>query len=103
MKKIIVIVLIILIIFTLLNIRQLVGIPVIGKVTGVENERIIIDGIAYERDYNSGFSSNDKDKYLGVVSNGKIKMRVYSVDGKENADYIYTLWDWEGGIYKRAE
>ena len=103
MKKIIAVALLILVLFALLNIRQFIGIPVIGKITGAENEQIIIDGTTYERDYNSGFSSDNKDKYLGVVRNTKIKMRVYSIDGKENADYIYALWGWEGAIYKRAE
>lgn len=73
----------------------------IGKISGAENDLITIDNVVYELDRNTGFSSADKDRYLGKVSNSKIDMKVYLVKGDTNGDYIYTLWDWEGAFYKK--
>ena len=75
----------------------------IGKISGPENDCITIDNVKYNRDNNHDFSNADKGKYLGKVSNSKITMKVYSVKGDTNGDYIYTLWDWEGAFYKREQ
>jgi len=75
----------------------------IGTIKGLENEYIIIENTTYERDYNSPYSSKDKGKYLGDVTNGNITMGVYSVKGDSEGDNIYALWDWEGGFYVRQD
>lgn len=75
----------------------------IGTVSGIENECITIDNVVYERDNMSGLSRNDKGTYLGKVKNADITMRVYSVKGDTNHEYIYALWEWEGGFYSRTE
>ena len=75
----------------------------IGKISGAENEYITIDDVKYVLDTNHDFSQADKGTYLGKVSNPKITMKVYSVKGDTNGDYIYTLLDWEGAFYKREQ
>ena len=75
----------------------------IGNVSGIENECIIIDDVKYIRDTNNDYSNADKGKFLGVVSNSAITMRVYTVKGDANEEYIYALWDWEGAFYKKQE
>ena len=30
-------------------------------------------------------------------------MRVYTVNGDSNGDFIYALWDWEGNFYVRKD
>ena len=75
----------------------------IGKISGAENEYITIDDVKYVLVTNHDFSQADKGTYLGKVSNSKITMKVYSVKGDTNRDYIYTLWDWEGAFYKREQ
>lgn len=75
----------------------------IGKISGAENEYITIDNVQYVLDTNSGFTQTDKEKYLGKVSNSKITMKVYSVKGDAEGEYIYALWDWEGAFYRREE
>ena len=75
----------------------------IGTISGAENEYITIDGVKYVFDIDSGFSYTDKGKYLGKVSNSKITMKVYSVEGDTDGDYIYTRWDWEGYFYRKTE
>ncbi len=99
MKKLIVSVLLIAIIAVLLNIRQLLYMPVIGTISGAENEKITIGNEVYEKTYDAPVSGSDKGKYLGAVTNSKIKMRVYETS---ESDYIYSLWEWEGAIYRRA-
>ena len=34
------------------------------------------------------------------LKNEKITMKVYSVKGDTEEEYIYTLWDWEGVFYR---
>ena len=75
----------------------------IGKLSGAENEYITIDNVQYVLDTDNDFSNKDKDKYLGQVSNSIITMKVYSVKGDTEGDYIYALWDWEGAFYKREK
>ena len=75
----------------------------IGEVRGAENEYITIDDVKYVLDTNNDFSQVDKGTYLGKVSNTKITMKVYSVKGDTEEEYIYALWDWEGAFYKREQ
>ncbi|MBR2413841.1 MAG: hypothetical protein IKB13_05015 [Clostridia bacterium] len=75
----------------------------IGKISGAENELIIIDDVTYIREHNSGYSNADKGKYLGKVSNTNITMKVYTVKGDSETEYIYTLWNWEGAFYKKEQ
>ena len=80
--------------------------PVIGTVSGAENEFIEIDGITYidadltETDV-SGFSAADRGRYLGVVRNDSATMRVYQVKGDDSRDLLYVRWEWEGKFYIR--
>ena len=76
---------------------------VIGKVTGAENEYICIGDVTYVKDDFNNFDSNDRDEYLGRVTNDEISMRIYSVKGDECEVYIYALWDWEGDFYIRQD
>ena len=99
MKKIITAVLLIVMIVILLNIRQLLYIPVIGMISGAENEKITIGAGIYEKTYDAPVSRSDKGKYLGTVTNSKIKMRVYETP---ETDYVYVMWEWEGAIYRKA-
>lgn len=75
----------------------------IGKVTGAENEYIIIGDVTYVKDDFNNFDSYDRDEYLGGVTNDEISMRIYSVKGDECEDYIYALWDLEGDFYIRQD
>lgn len=75
----------------------------IGKISGAENDLITINDVVYELDRNTDFSNADKGEYLGKVTNSKITMRVYTVKGYKEGNYIYTLWDWEGSFYKKQE
>ena len=75
----------------------------IGKISGTENDCITIGNVKYKRETNHNFSNADKGKYLGKVSNSKITMRVYSVKGGTEGEYIYAFWDWEGAFYKREQ
>ena len=61
--------------------------PIIGTVSGAENEFIVIDGITYIID--------------DLAENGDITMRVYSVKGDDSGNYLYALWEWEGNFYVR--
>lgn len=74
---------------------------VIGTVSGLENERITINDVVYERDLFTDFSRKDRGSYLGKVENNRITMRVYSVKGDNEGDYIYALWEWEGSFYRK--
>ena len=72
----------------------------IGKISGAENEYITINDVKYILDTDNSFSSADKGDYLGRVSNSNITMKVYSVKGDTEKNYIYALWDWEGAFYR---
>ncbi len=61
--------------------------PIIGTVSGAENEFIVIDGITYIID--------------DLAENGDITMRVYSVKEDDSGNYLYALWEWEGNFYVR--
>lgn len=76
--------------------------PPIGRISGAEMDFITIDGCVYEECNDKNYSIRHKGKYLGkvVTDDEKIVFRVYSVKGTD--EYIYRLWDWEGGFYKKV-
>ena len=74
---------------------------VIGTISGADLEYITIQDKTYMLDDANDFSVADKGSFLGVVSNGRDKFRVYSV--KENDQYIYRLWSYDGEFYRLAE
>ena len=75
--------------------------PVIGRVFGVENEYLEIDGAVYERTTSHPYTSLDREKYIGAVRNKAITMRIFEVEGVEDREYLHALWDWEGYFYVR--
>ena len=75
----------------------------IGSIGGAENEYITIGDVQYVLDTNNGFTQADKGNYLGTVSNSKITMKIYSVKGDTEEEYLYARWDWEGAFYKREQ
>ena len=99
MKRLIALLLVMVLLLSLIS----CGDKTIGKISGPENDYITIDNVKYNRETNHDFSNADKRKYLGKVSNSKITMRVYSVKGDTEGEYIYALWDWEGAFYKREQ
>ena len=72
----------------------------IGEVRGPEWDQIVIDDVVYYRENNNDFSRNDKGRFLGVVTDGKTRFRVYSVKGDTEGKWLYWTWDWEGAFYK---
>ncbi len=76
---------------------------VIGSIHGAEMEIIEMDGVRYEQDNASGYTSIDRDKFLGIVTNDNVKFRVYTVKGDEECEYLFRLWDWEGAFYRKEE
>ena len=99
MKRILALALVIVLLFSWVNCSS----KTVGKISGPENDCITIGDVTYYRETYHDFSNADKDKYLGKVSNSKVSMRVYSVKGDIEGEYIYALWDWEGAFYKRAQ
>ena len=75
----------------------------IGIISGLEDFYITIDGVVYELDDMSGYSSSDRYRYMGRVEteDGDRQFHVYSVKGTD--EYIYRLWDWEEAFYQRVE
>lgn len=76
----------------------------IGTVSGLEQERITIDGVGYVY-CNTDFGASDKGRYLGKVksADGSIVFRVWSVKGDSQRKYIYTLWFYDGAFYVRED
>lgn len=77
---------------------------VIGKVYGPEHEYIVIGDDTYTVCSDSEYSAKDRDAKLGKVEfeNADIDaMVVYSIKGVEDREYIYTLWLYDGAIYKK--
>ena len=99
MKKLIAFVLVMALVLSLVGCSG----KTIGIISGAENEYITIDDVKYVLDTNNEFSQADKGNYLGEVSNSKITMKVYSVKGDTEGEYIYALWEREGAFYKREQ
>lgn len=87
--------------------KTIFQVPIIGTIKGAEYEFIEIDNIQYVEDSDGAraneFSSANRGKYLGSVTNGSITMRVFSVKGDDSGKYIYALWDWDGAFYSRED
>lgn len=98
MKRLIALFLVLIFMFSLTG----CGGKAIGTISGVENEKIVIGNMGYILDTSCDFSHADKGAYLGKVSNASLTMRVYSVKGDNEGEYIYALWDWEGAFYKKV-
>ena len=73
----------------------------IGTVRGPEMEQIVIDGVIYEQNNDTGLSHRDKGRYLGRAVNDNTTFRVYAVKGDTEGRYLYRLWSWEGAFYER--
>ena len=74
----------------------------IGEVCGPEFDYIIINGETYLSDYGDNyqnFSIADKGGKLGVVSNGRDKLRVFRVKGDAEGNFLYAAWGYEGNYY----
>lgn len=84
----------------LLAVSQLRG-RVIGTVKGVEMEQIVVDGVTYVQNNDTGFSSIDRGRFLGRAVNDKVTFRVYTVRGDTEEQYLYRLWEWEGAFYEK--
>ena len=76
---------------------------VVGTIHGAENDYILYNDVTYVVDASNNFSNKDRGEYLGKVTNDKVTMKIYTVKGDENLDYLYALWDWEGNIYVREQ
>ena len=73
----------------------------IGTIRGPEMEQIVIDGVTYVQNNNTGLSYADKGRFLGRAANDKVTFRVYTVRGDTEDQYLYRLWEWEGAFYEK--
>ena len=73
---------------------------VIGEVRGPEWERIIIDDVVYYRSNCDNYNISHKGRFLGYVTDGKRRFKVYSVKGDTEGKWLYWSWEWEGEFYK---
>lgn len=71
--------------------------------SGAEWEQIVIDGVTYVQNNDTGLSYADKGRFLGRATAGNITFRVYSVKGDTEGRYLYRLWSWEGAFYERQD
>ncbi len=76
---------------------------VIGTIRGAEFQQIVIGDTTYKINGHTGFSIEDQGQFLGWVTAGNIKFRIYSVKGDREGKYLYRLWDWEGAIYEKEQ
>lgn len=81
--------------------KQTFGAPVVGTIHGAEWEYLSIGEECYEITYDATVNGTDKGSFIGIVTNGETKFRVYSIKG--NDEYLYCQWEWEGYIYKRTQ
>ena len=86
----------------LLAASQLRG-RVIGTVKGAELEQIVIDGVTYVQNNNTGLSYADQGRFLGRATADGITFRVYTVRGDTEEQYLYRLWEWEGAFYEKKD
>lgn len=84
----------------LLAISQFRG-AVIGAIHGAEMEEIEVDGVTYVQNNQTGFSSNDRGRFLGRATAGDTTFRLYTVKGDTEGRYLFRLWEWEGAFYER--
>lgn len=79
---------------------------VIGEVYGPEHEYIKIGNDTYTICENPGITASDRSKKLGkaVFKDESIDpMIVWSIDGFDAYEYIYTLWVYDGAYNKKDE
>ncbi len=76
---------------------------IIGTIRGAEWETIIINDVVYQHNSSLAFRAADKGKFLGIVTNGNTKFRVYSVKGDTDNQYIYRLWGYDGAFYSATD
>ena len=86
----------------LLAISQLRG-SVIGTIHGAEMEEIQVAGVTYVQNNQTGFSSNDRGRFLGRATAGNTTFRLYAVKGDTEGSYLFRLWEWEGAFYERKD
>lgn len=77
------------------------GAPVVGTIHGAEWEYLSVGEELYEKTYDSPVHRADKGSFIGIVTNGDTKFRIYSIKGTD--EYLYCQWEWEGQIYKRTQ
>lgn len=75
----------------------------IGTVKGAEMEQIVIDGVTYVQNNDTGLSYKNKGRFLGRAVSGDITFRIYAVKGDTEGKYLYRLWSWEGAFYERKD
>lgn len=73
----------------------------IGTIRGAEMEEIEVDGVTYVQNNQTGFSSNDRGRFLGRATAGDTTFRLYTVKGDTEGRYLFRLWEWEGAFYER--
>ena len=76
---------------------------VIGTVQGAEMEQIVVDGVTYVQNNDTGFSSIDRGRFLGRATTDGITFRVYTVKGDTEGRYLFRLWEWEGAFYEKKD
>lgn len=81
---------------------------VIGTYEGYGFDRIVIDGVTYDVDYDNAYSSSDTSKLMGKVvykkpteAADRDPMYVWSIDGTD--EYIFAVCVYDGVVYKVAE
>ncbi len=101
-KKIVVLLCGILLLISIVSIgKAALGTKTIGTISGLEYEKITIDDVIYEIDYNHHFSNKNKGKFLGIIRSGDDTFRIYSVKEDDSHQYLYRLWGYEGAFYKK--
>ncbi len=83
----------------LLFILRLNTSAVIGTVSGAQWEYLTIGDHHYETAENAPVDRSGKSRFLGIATNGEDRFYLYSV--KENDEYLYCRWEWEGWMYRR--
>lgn len=83
--------------------KQTIGAKIIGTVSGTEYEYITIDNKIYIINFENNYSNADKGDFLGVIRNGDVTFRIYSVEGDKDGKYIYRLWNYDGAFYRLKE
>lgn len=78
---------------------------VIGYVYGSEHEYISIGEETFTQCNNPGVqTASARNRRLGVVrfkSDSREKMKVWSVKGYDDLEYIYTVWVYDGAYYRK--
>ena len=86
--------------------RMIEASKIVGVYSGSEYEKLEINGVNYEADYNAPYNSPDKDKLLGKAlwknsSANQNPMYIWSVKGTD--EYVYALHVFDGVFFKKAD